>query len=131
MPQSLSKRLNGNKEAFLKDVERFGDWEALSRWEDRLDGYHDYIGLRRFLYEETHDENFGRNPTATSYLRGGIHGLLREFIFTLTDLYFKERIRREKLERELDLYKADSKKREPELVDAMTGIMETVKALDI
>jgi len=67
---ALRNRLNGNKQDFLNDVRRFGRFDALNMWRERLDGYHDLIGLEKFLMEETHDRNFGEvneiNPLITS-----------------------------------------------------------------
>lgn len=80
MGRSLEKRLDGNVEAFLECVEENGDWEALQIWKKELDGYHDYVGLRKFIVEHTGDENYGLYPKLGKYYRDGIEAMLRSML---------------------------------------------------
>jgi hypothetical protein len=59
MGTALKNRLNGNKQDFLNDVKRYGEFRALNKWSEKLGGYHDILGLHKFLKEETGDENYG------------------------------------------------------------------------
>lgn len=122
--ESIRKRLDGNIPKFLEDVKRYGRWQAMDRWSLEKS----YLAVAKIIIEETGDENFGLNPTSGSYLSGGLRGLLRESIQMLADLYFKERMRREKLELELNLYKADDKEVEHQIADKVVGLMETLKS---
>ncbi len=66
MSKSLEARLNGNRENFIKDVELYGQIEALDLWGKRLAGYHDLIGLQRFLNKVGKGPNFGLCPALGS-----------------------------------------------------------------
>lgn len=108
MGVSLKNRLNGNKADFLKDIENFGQYPALTMWRDRLDGYTSLEGLAKFLVEEGKDENFGLNPRASAYQSKGLEGSLREVLVTAANIVVQVKMENELLRRELEAYRTNN-----------------------
>lgn len=127
MAKSLRSRLNSNAEAFLRDVETYGDWHALDMWKDRLDGYHDYLGLRRFILDETHDENFGRNPKLTTYYTGGLRGALRELVAAFADHVIRDWREKEVLKGQLEAYQHNYHKEETDCANQLLSLAEVLR----
>lgn len=122
--ESIRKRLDGNLPQFLEDVKRYGRWEAMRKW----DLEKSYLPVAKIILEETGDEHFGLNPTASSYIKGGVRGLLQECISTLADVYLKKELENKELKRQLEAYRMGDKQLEHEFVEEISGLMETLKA---
>lgn len=124
MPQSIRKRLDGNLPQFLEDVKRYGRWEAMRRWELEKS----YLPVSRIILEETGDENFGLNPTAGSYAREGIKGLLREFVAAFASYIIRKEAENKMLRGKLEAHTVPAREVEQDLVDEITGLMEVLKS---
>ncbi len=57
MPQSLKNRLNGNTPEFLKDVEHYGIFHAMEKYQIK-----DYLAAKKLIERETGNPNFGVVP---------------------------------------------------------------------
>ncbi len=124
MAQSIRKRLDGNLPEFLQDVKRYGRWEAMEKWGLERS----YLPVAKIILEETKDENFGLNPTAKSYLNGGIQGLLRELVSTFADYVIRSEIKERELRTRLDAYDTHGKRAEHQIADEITGLVESLKS---
>ncbi|MBA7598126.1 hypothetical protein ES703_05136 [subsurface metagenome] len=124
MAQSIRKRLDGNLPQFLEDVKRYGRWEAMSRWNLEKS----YLPVSRIILEETGDENFGLNPTAGSYVREGIQGLLREFVASFANYIVRKENENKELRMRLEAHTLQTGEVEHDFVDNMTGLMEALKS---
>ena len=124
MPQSIRKRLDGNIPQFLEDVRRYGRWETMRRWKLEKS----YLPVSRIILEETGDENFGLNPTAGSYVREGVQGLLREFVASFANYIIRKEAENKMLRRRLDAHTVQTQAVEQDFADEMTGLMEALKS---
>jgi protoporphyrinogen oxidase len=122
--QSIRKRLNGNLPEFLEDVKTLGKWGAMEKWGLEKS----YLAVMRIITEETGDENFGINPSARSYLGGGIQGLLRELVSAFADYVIHTEIKNRELRAQLDAYRAESEKGERQVVDGVVSLIEALKS---
>jgi len=122
--ESIRKRLDGNLPQFLEEVKRYGRWEAMRKW----DLERSYLPVAKIIWEETGDEHFGLNPTANSYIKGGVRGLLQECISTLADVYIKKERENLELKRQLEAYRMNDGQVEHEFVEEISGLMEALKA---
>ena len=124
MAKSIRQQLDGNLPDLVEDVRRYGIWGALEKWGLEKS----YLPVRKIILEETGDENFGVNPAAGSYTRGGIKGLLREFISAFADYVVKTDRENKALKRELEVHRLDTDKIELEVADEMVGLIEVLKS---
>lgn len=124
MPQSIRKRLDGNLPQFLEDVRRYGRWEAMRRWKLEKS----YLPVSRIILEETGDENYGLNPTAGSYVREGVQGLLREFVAAFANYIVRKENENRMLKTKLEAHTPITSKLEEEVVSEITGLMEVLKS---
>lgn len=124
MAQSIRKRLDGNLPQFLQDVKRYGRWEAMRRWNLEKS----YLPVSRIILEETGNENFGLNPTAGSYVREGIQGLLREFVASFANYIIRKENENKELRMRLNAHTVQTKAVEQDIAAEMTGLMEVLKA---
>lgn len=65
MPQSLSKRFNGNAKDVIEYTRIWGQGKAMDKYEIK-----DYIAFTKFLKEKTGDEHFGIRPALSNSFRG-------------------------------------------------------------
>lgn len=124
MAQSIRKRLDGNLPQFLEDVKRYGRWEAMRRWGLEKS----YLPVSRIILEETGNENFGLNPTAGSYVREGIQGLLREFVAAFAGYIIRKEAENKLLKMRLDAHSIQTNVLEQDFANEMTGLMESLKS---
>jgi hypothetical protein len=124
MGKSLESRLNGNKQEFIRDIGLHGDWTALELWKEKLGGYSSYIGLRKFIEEETGDSNYGINPS------GGIsnhQSTFKKFIAAWSEFYSQLSSENKQLRAENEALKRELKIREAEDLSMMMPLMEEMK----
>ena len=129
MAQSLRARLNGNGEQFLGDIKKYGDMEAMQKWSKKLSGYHDYIGLRKFVIEETGDETFGLNPTLSEYRTKGIYEILCKQTAVFANYVAKDVLEKEAMRAELDAYHQNGKEQEEKWAILAEGFTDSLRAL--
>jgi len=122
MGKALRNRLDGNKEEFLKDVENHGSIEALELWEERLDGYKSYIGLKQFLQEETGDPDYGNKPRSQDTM-----GTFKKFIIAFSEVYTRISSENQRLREENEALKRELKIREVEDISLIFPLMDEIR----
>jgi predicted ATP-grasp superfamily ATP-dependent carboligase len=75
MAQALRNRFNGNKQEVLEYVGRYGISEAMNKY-----GVSGYLAMRKWVTEETGDENYGINPKFTKLTPRAGESLFEEFL---------------------------------------------------
>ena len=75
MGQSIRVRLNGRRDDFLHDVKLWGIWKTMEKY-----GFKDYLGVKRYIEEETGNETFGLRPQFDSLAGTTGNNVLQKFV---------------------------------------------------
>jgi len=124
MGKSLESRLNGNKADFIRDIGLYGDFEALELWKEKLDGYSSYIGLRKFVTEQTGNSNYGIAP-----VHGGSNpkSTFKQFIAAWSEFYSQVSDENKRLRTENEALKRELKIREAEDLAMLRPMIEEMR----
>lgn len=124
--KSLKARFDGNCQAVVEYAGKFGIHKAMDKF-----GVRDYLAMRRFLYGETGEENFGIRSQLSGLSGSGGRNILDQFLEKFADYVVRKQAqlktkdeRIEFLERKLEYYEG---KDTGAVEEELTSIMEVLE----
>lgn len=83
--KSIRQRLDGHRDDFLRDAKLWGIPKTMTKY-----GFKDYVAVKKYVIEETGDENYGLRPQLGSINSSDSDNALEVFIQKFADFVVRK-----------------------------------------
>ena len=120
MAQPLANKLAGKEAEVLKDIQMFGDQYAMEKYLVK-----DFVAWRRWVFEQTHDPEFGRHPQISF---SGNRDVGEQIVDALVGYVLRNETEKQNLKQRISYLEMQLNQRKPFNQQKVASLLEAVHA---